>query len=170
LIEYKIMTNSIFDDYECPFDIIKYVASFNPETWFRIMRINDAFALYACTDAGKREYVRLFTLITYVNGMTQTSLFGIVHSIYDEPAIIHKDYKTWYINGLIDRNCDLPAYVCGLISSDCDLPPYVCGDYLFKKWYKNGKLHRDNDLPALIIYYPDGRNIWFRNGIPIQRY
>lgn len=142
---------------ELIFDTVLYIASFNPETWFRLMRINNAFALYARADAGKREYVRLFALTTYVNDMAQTSLFGIIHSIYDDPAITHKVYSEWYMNGVIHRDCDKPAF--------------IYKENRYEKWYKNGKLHRDNDLPV-VVDYRDSVCVWFLDGnyIKSKRY
>jgi len=176
LIEYKIMTNSIFDDYECPFDIIKYIASFNPETWFRMMRINDAFALYARTDAGKREYIRLFTCRERVNITIQTTLFGRLHSIYDEPSIVYdNETRLWHKNGDLHRDGDLPAVVNesedyyyewfqnGLLHRDGDKPAIV--DECLKEWYRNGVRHRDGYKPA--YKHIDRYHKWFIDGVEI---
>ena len=81
-------------------------------------------------------------------------------------------YQTWYKNGKIHRDNDLPAritllgnqYWCknGLQHRGNDLPATIYTNGT-KFWFKNGLNHRDNDLPAII--YSDGTQIWYKNGI-----
>ena len=56
--------------------------------------------------------------------------------------------QTWYKNGKIHRDNDLPAVI------------NLYGDQI---WYKNGEIHRDNDLPAII--YSNGAQYWYQNGL-----
>src|SRR5205085_11526473 len=57
-----------------------------------------------------------------------------------------KKTKTYYRNGMIYRDNDLPAI------------EYHNGS---KKWYKNGKVHRDDDKPAMILLGEIGiRQYW----------
>ena len=85
--------------------------------------------------------------------------------IYCKNGKIHRDNKpavfmykgsngsyknlTWYQNGVIEREGDLPASI------------YHKDDYKEECWYKNGVLHRDNDLPAVI---DKNKKEWYQNG------
>ena len=49
-------------------DIIRHIATFNEEAWFKLTLI-PSFRQYAYSDAGIREYIKLFTKINiYANG------------------------------------------------------------------------------------------------------
>jgi len=62
---------------------------------------------------------------------------GQLHSFDDEPALITPFGESWYKEGLLHRENDLPA----------DVIPGVS-----KGWYKEGLLHRENNLPAYVEY------------------
>lgn len=56
------------------------------------------FARALC--ARKREYIRLFTHRERINDTIQTTLFGRLHSIYDEPSIVYDNGNMrWHKNG-----------------------------------------------------------------------
>jgi hypothetical protein len=162
-------------------DIAIQIAVINPDAWFILTRINDEFARYSRTTHAIKEYIRLFTRRERVDIMTQTILFDRLHSIYDEPSITYHKYqiKIWYINGLISRYCDLPAYIrCGyiewrlngLVHRDGDKSAVIDKGANCEKWFTNGKLHRGNDLPTVVHY--SGGATWFLNDryVKIEQY
>lgn len=135
---------------------IKYqIASFNSLAWYKLYLYDDEFNKYARTNTAIKEFIQLFAMkeIIHIKDgyfQTQTSILGIVHSIYDEPAIEYQNRKVWYYAGLIHRDDDKPAIV----------EKYYNG--LSNNWYKNGKRHRDDNKPALIC--SSGCGHYFKNG------
>ena len=105
-------------------DVKMYIASYDQETWIKMMLYDDEFHHYAYSDIGKKQFVNNF--YQCINNLTY--LFNKLHSINDEPARIDYDGdKYWYYDGKIHRENDLPAVI------DAD------GD---KYWYYNGKRQR----------------------------
>lgn len=159
-------------------DIAIIIASNNPNAWFKLTRINDAFARYSRTDAGKREYIRLFTRRVRVDNMIETTLFGRLHSVYDEPSIVYDNgTMLWHKNDNLHRDDDLPAIVNdsedyyyewfqnGLLHRNGDKPAVV--DEYVKEWHINGVLHRDGGKPA--YKHIDGIHKWFIDGVKIRK-
>lgn len=83
-----------------------------------------------------------------------------------------RDEICFYKNGKFHRDRGLPAvtilstkttkwYINGVLNRENDLPTIIRGDIL--EWHKDGKLHRDNDKPARVLangdreYYQNGR-------------
>ena len=67
--------------------------------------------------------------------------------------IINIDGNTsWYKNGQLHRDNDLPAVIWNDGS---------------QFWYQYGKRHRDNDLPAVIL--TNGSQFWYQYGKFIKR-
>ena len=61
---------------------------------------------------------------------------------------------SWFRNGKLHRDYDLPAYISTNKKVQC--------------WYQNGKLHRINDKPASIVFYENFEYVhmkWFENGV-----
>jgi len=92
-----------------------------------------------------RKYCGDCTVKDEINGCTYRN--GVLHS-YDKPAKTINGRAMWYKNGLLHRDCDLPAVTDR-------------GEY--KAWYKNGSLHREGDLPA-IVSPSHNRQEWWING------
>jgi hypothetical protein len=92
------------------------------------------------------------------------------HSIDDLP-VLNYGKQTWYNEGNIHRDGDLPAiirpggnqewYKKGRLHRDGDLPAIMLADG-DQEWYTEGKLHRDGDLPGAI--YANGDQYWFKEG------
>jgi hypothetical protein len=75
-------------------------------------------------------------------------LNGELHRDGDLPAVVRANgYKEWWINGMLHRDNDLPA----LIKANGD-----------KEYWINRELHRSNDLPAIELANGDKR--WYVNG------
>ena len=88
------------------------------------------------------------------------------------PVIDEFGICTWYKDGKLHRDGDLPAVVYpngggqqwftdGKLHRDGDMPAIMWPNKGGKRWYKDGKLHRDGDLPAMM--FPDGRQVWFKD-------
>ena len=72
---------------------------------------------------------------------------GRIHRDGDLPAKIHaNDDKEWWQNNELHRDGDLPAKICSN------------GD---KEWWQHNELHRDGDLPAIIRGNNDCE--WYQN-------
>jgi len=65
---------------------------------------------------------------------------------------VYNSHTSWYVNGKLHRECDLPAIEC------------TNG---YKEWWLNGERHRENNKPA--IEYANGRNFWFLNGLVVSK-
>ena len=91
-----------------------------------------------------------------------------------------EDIQTWYREGRLHRNEDLPARIWsdgqqewfkrGKQHRDGDLPAFISSSGFVKKWYIRGQLHRDGDLPAIIrddyIVSPNNSKYeWYIDGI-----
>jgi hypothetical protein len=100
---------------------------------------------------------------------------GLRHSYDDKAAVIRycDGYSSWYKDGKLHRNNDLPAIICngykewrihGMIHRDNDLPAVEFPNY--SAWYINNIRHRDEGKPAII----DGNyRAWYINGKLINR-
>jgi hypothetical protein len=131
-----------------PTEITHLIASRAQEVWYQISQYDPAFRQYAYSNAGRKEFLQLFTRAEKDNEKTQYKIFGILHRDNDLPAAIWADgTQHWYKNGQKHRDNDLPAEIW---------------DDGTQHWYKNGQLHRDNDLPAVI--WADGTQRWYKNG------
>lgn len=160
-------------------DIKYHIASFRSLAWYKLYLYDEEFHMYARTTAAINEFIQLFTLNERVCDGTdyarvQTSIFGLIHSFNDEPAIsFDSGKKMWYYGGCIYRGDDNFAIIredgtrgwynkYNTINRDNDKPAII--HYSGAKiWYKDGILHRENDLPALIR--KDGSEEWYRDGI-----
>ena len=78
---------------------------------------------------------------------------GELHRDNDLPAIEHSLGNQWFINGERHRDNDKPAI------------EYTNGG---REWYVNGELHRDNGKPA--IEYASGCKEWYDHGTRVDRY
>jgi hypothetical protein len=159
---------------------IKYkIASFSSITWYKLYLYDEEFRKYALTTVAINEFIQLFKLVERVCDGTdyvrvQTSIFGLIHSFNDEPAIVFNNgKKMWYYGGCIYRGDDKPAIIeknrtkiwyneHNTNDRDNDKPSIVYFNGT-KSWCKNGILHRDNDLPASISF--DGLCSWYQNGL-----
>jgi hypothetical protein len=163
-----------------------HIASFDADSWYKLTLIDDEFKEYSQTKAGINMFIKLFymwethnevklNIINYykefTNDVKRGVLFGIPHSINDEPAEILTNMRAWCNSGRYHRENDLPAviftngrklwYKNGKCHREGDLPAYIYADGT-QVWYKNDKPHRENDLPAAI--YTDGRQQWYKYG------
>ena len=86
-------------------DVKKIIASFNQETWIKLVLYDEEFNHYARTKDGIDKFVEYFHIVYNDN----TFLFGELHSINDKYALInnHGD-KYWYYHGKEHRENDLP--------------------------------------------------------------
>ena len=110
-------------------DVKIYIASFNIDTWIKLMLYDEEFHRYAYTSLGLKHFIHHFT----EKIDNQTYLFNKLHSIYDEPAVIYDNgIKVWYYCGLIHRGNDLPA---------------VNHKNILYGWWYYGKQQRENNLP-----------------------
>jgi hypothetical protein len=159
---------------------IKYkIASFSSITWYKLYLYDEEFHRYARTTAAINEFIQLFTLVERLCDGTgyarvQTSIFGLIHSFNDEPAVVFdKGEKIWCYGGYIYRGDDKPAIIwCdgtrlwynkyNINDRDNDKPSIVYSNGT-KSWNKDGILHRDNDLSAHIRF--DGTCSWYQNGL-----
>jgi hypothetical protein len=65
------------------------------------------------------------------------------------PGKGNKRFETWWVNGKVHRDGDLPVYN----------EYYENGDKKCKKWAVDGKWGRDGDLPSTICYYENGKKV-----------
>lgn len=158
---------------------IKYkIASFSSIAWYKLYLYDEEFREYARTNSAINEFVRLFALVEHIRSpmlyaRVQTSMFGLIHSFNDEPAVVfNTGKKMWYHGGCIYRGNDEPAIIYengtkiwynkyNIIDRDNDEPAIIRHTGT-KEWHKNGLLHRDNDLPA---YTRDDMHAWYQNGL-----
>ncbi len=144
------------------------IASFDQETWIKMVLYDNYFHKYAYSDIGRRQFIDLFTVIKVNSNLTSYTLFGKLHRDY-LPAIIYRNgERKWGQNGKVHRT-DGPAVIyvnggqCWCQNSKIhriDGPAliYASGE---QYWYKNEKLHRIGG-PAII--YSDGTREWRQNG------
>jgi hypothetical protein len=108
-----------------------------------------------------------------MKGKTTTYVYGVCHSIADNPAVVCTDGgKLWYRNGWLHRDSGGPAEICddgaqfwyrdGIQHRDGDLPAIVHEDGS-QFWYRDGEPHRDGDQPAEI--WANGTRCWYRHGL-----
>lgn len=152
-------------------DVKIYIASFDQEVWIKMVLYDDAFKQYAYT-LGARQFIELF----HVKDEKGTLLFGLNHSIYDQPSYIWKDGTLeWRYLGKRHRENDLPSVIYnskywqlhGKMHRENDLPAsiHVSEQYRThgdKSWSYHGKLHRENNLPAVIR--DNGDQVWYYKG------
>lgn len=91
-------------------DIKKLIASYNPDAWYMLWKIDPEFHEYARSHAGRLDYVRKFEICGETKNSKTWKLFGKFHRLFDLPAIIKVDgSKEWYVNDEFHRENDLPA-------------------------------------------------------------
>jgi hypothetical protein len=135
------------------FDVVKIIASYDEDEWYKMTIANEEFNQHACSDVGIQEFISLFwryEIEELVFGTTRRvwKILGIIHSFNDLPAIINPSgSQYWYNNNKIHRDNDKPAIT------------YTYGE---SRWYQNGLLHRDDNKPAIITSYCLQ---YFKNGI-----
>jgi hypothetical protein len=111
-----------------PLDVLIEIAQYNETTWYNLYRVDMRFHEYARSYTGIHNFIKIAVKIN--ESGTGTRLFGLLHSIYDEPAEIDRfGHKFWYKCGKQHREGGKPAVI------------YKGGDCA---WYKDGKLHRDS--------------------------
>ncbi len=109
------------------------IASFDQETWIKLIIWDENFRQFAYSEAGKWQFIDLFTVISTNKYHMQYTLFGKLHR-NQLPAMIYTTGEFWwYYNGQLHR-VDGPAIV------------YAHGGQI---WYRNGQLYRD-DRPAVV--------------------
>jgi len=125
--------------------------------WVRLMMIDNEFNEWAQTDIGINRFIQSFTktvscghsvknfmVINMLKSYScMTLLFGMNHSINDQPSLVHNDIKIWnkymitengYKESVRHRDGDKPAFISPTIEA----------------WYINGVYHREGDKPACI--------------------
>lgn len=131
---------------DLPLDIIKQIAACDQTTWIKLQAADPVFMRYAWAD-GRYAFLKRFSTQVVFFNRTETQIFGRVHSIDDQPAVIYNSVREWRINGVLNRPTG-PTII------------YADGE---EHWHKNGMCHRDEDLPAII--YSDGRRDWYQFGL-----
>lgn len=128
--------SSIFNLHIPELDVILHQLVYNLENTYGVpSEVEAAFATYH-TSEGRRT----------------CRVLGVIHSVNDEPAIIHgDDTREWYRNGSRHRDNDKPA-----VEWECDFG--ILHRYL---WYDTGIRHRING-PA-VDSYADLK--WYRCGV-----
>jgi hypothetical protein len=135
-----------------PLDVLIEIAAYDETAWYNLYRVDSFFREYAKSYVGIHKYISIATKTVIEFDYVNTFLFGFLHSIYDEPAVIIKNGdKKWYRSGLLHRDNDLPAIV---------------RDGGYQYWFQNGLIHRDNDEPAMIGYL--GYREWYENGMLVK--
>jgi hypothetical protein len=118
-------------------DVLKYIAIYDEDTWYKLTLIDEDFKKYAYSDAGISAFIRAFYKCEIRNDIIHRKIFGRGHSFDDLPAyeciVPGGTMRMWYYNGEVHRADDKPAII-------------LFNDY--KEWYKHGKIHRD-DEPAI---------------------
>ena len=92
-------------------DIKVEIASKNDQVWYYMYRYDKVFRKYALSNIGKKRYIELFIEYAITTDSVEYYLFGKLHSIYDQPAIIDAGSKYWYYNGMLHRDNDQPAII-----------------------------------------------------------
>jgi hypothetical protein len=134
-----------------PLDVLIEIAQYNEIAWYNLYCVDIRFYDYTRSYIGIHHFIKIAVETNEYESGTETRLFGLLHSIYDEPADI--DYfgnKFWYKCGKLHREGDLPALIYN--NGDC-------------AWYKDGELHREGDLPATINRY---RKCIYRHGVIVK--
>lgn len=114
-------------------DVIRTIAAHDQEVWINLALVDQAFGQYAWSEAGRRQFITLFTMVD------------------------HRD--EWRLLGRLHRGGDLPVYVIrgGIYQEWCQFgvrhrdngPAFI--EYGSQYWYQHGLLHREGDLPAIIM-------------------
>ena len=130
-----------------PIELIQVIASKDKDIWYHLYQYHDRFKELAKTPALINLYQNLFVeYIINKNGTKYTKLFGLFHSINDQPAKVwNNGTKEWYKEGKLHRE-DGPAV------------EYSNGN---KYWYLHGKRHREG-RPA--VERSDGEKRWYIHG------
>lgn len=119
-------------------DVLKYIATYSEDVWYKLTLIDEDFKKYAYGDAGISAFINAFYKCEIRDGFMYREIFGRSHSFDDLPACVSIDVfdgiRQWYYNGEFHRANDKPAII-------------VLNNY--KVWYKYGKTHRDNNKPAV---------------------
>lgn len=74
---------------------------------------------------------------------------GLIHRDNDLPAVVRHDYLMWYQYGKKHRNGDKPAVIARMDESEYRNVSTMFIHYK-DEYYINDKLHRDNNLPAVV--------------------
>jgi hypothetical protein len=148
------------------FDVVLHIARFDEDAWYKLYCVDERFREYVQSYKGKHEFIRLFAERKNIATVSSIRLFGLFHSIYDEPGFVcFGGSKSWYYRGRLHRDNDLPAIIT---------------HYGRMAWYQHGELHRDssvaltgqasagkdNGLPA--VMRPDGSQEWWIRGVRIK--
>src|SRR5437762_263917 len=98
---------------ELPIELIKVIAIFDSDTWYKLYLYHDGFRALAKTQPLIKIYQNEFVEHSIdEDGDKCTYLFGQLHSINDQPAVIRADGgQEWYQNGQLHRYNDLPAAI-----------------------------------------------------------
>ena len=134
------------------FDVVLHIARFDEYAWYKLYRTDERFREYAQSYEGRQEFIRLFVERKNIGTVSSIRLFGLFHSIYDEPGFVcFGGSKSWYYCGHLHRDNDLPA----IITYDGRMA-----------WYQYGELHRDNELPAVVR--PECSQEWWIRGVRVK--
>ena len=135
---------------DLPLDVKFKIASFDMDTWIKLSYIDDQFKQFSY-GVGRKLFINLFTIIDENKYHKISTIFGKLHSLNDQPALIYTNgNKYWYQNSKLHRDNDLPAII------------YANGE---QRWYQNGQRHGDGpdgQQPAIIGV--NGGKIWYQNG------
>lgn len=80
-----------------------------------------------------------------------------LHRRNNQPAVVSKKLRAWFVNGKLHRTGDKPALQRAEIYN-------INENFPLEKYCINGVLHRDFDKPALIFGGSNPRKIWYQNG------
>lgn len=98
-----------------PIDIIILITRHDSAAWYNLAQIVPSFRAWTYSDQGRHAYAARFTVtrktVSYSSDVFQhtTTLFGVLHSVNDQPAVVNECGNTWYTAGRVDRGNDLPA-------------------------------------------------------------
>ncbi len=131
---------------QLPLELRQDIAAKSAGACFGAWLCDSAFRL----EFDPRSYIELFV----VREDDRTILFGLLHSIDDQPSLIERTYmgrqdgmvvkETWHYRGRLHREIHPAMMMRG-----------------HKKWYRHGFLHRGDDLPA--VENPNGSRHWYLN-------
>ncbi len=120
-------------------DTCYQVGRHNEVAWVWLAIVHKEFKVYAFSDEGVREYVRLYTEQFNTKTFKYTKLFGKFHSLFGEPAAEWSNGdKSWYYNGLLQRSDDKPSVI--EIKRDLRWP------HILERYFHSGKLIREEKI------------------------
>lgn len=152
-----------------PLELIIEIASIDAGLWFKLTLIDARFKEYTYTRPGINAFVAIAKSVITYNGFTSIKIFGKLHSINDEPAIITKyDYRMWYYADNLHRVDDKPAVIIprsfnawsDVIINTEHVPTFFFDNS--REWFRHGVIHRDNCKPARM--HATGILEWWHKG------